>query len=398
MVKVCLNCNNEYKTSRAKSKFCSVDCKHAFNTFLVKCSGCGKEKKIYRNAYIEGKNYFCDNKCQWDWRKKTGENIGENHPMKKDWIDVVCINCKKEFKVRPDRYERNKSKNFYCENKCQNEYKSKSLGDKHLNYSKVDVKCSCCGNIFKKKRSWVSYYNRHFCNNECYLKFIKSPENSIKIKIEVFCTICGKGKEIGIKEYERNKTKKFYCKEHKNLRCASNNNYNWKGIAVVKCTYCNKEFNRRQSVLNATPLGRRYCSDYCRFKHRGELFNGESHPRWNGGPSKIIALIRSISERLKLRRICFERDKFSSVISGIHSVKSGDLHHHHIQSLSYLVDKYNINMDNHNEFADILYNVDNVVTLLKEEHYQFHSDYGYLTTIENFEEFKEKYNAGEYNG
>ena len=395
MRKVCIMCNKEYNAKKDTSKFCSMDCKRTYNQFLVKCAACGKEKIVYRNAYLSKENHFCDNKCQWEWRIKTGEMVGENHPNKKKYIEVKCENCDKVFPIRPDRHKKNKSGKFYCCQKCQDEYKTKQIGELHFNYSQVDVQCLNCGGIFKKKKSHSEYSDSHFCDKKCYVEYKKAVEN--RACVVVSCEVCGVTKIVNKARFDNSKYKRFYCDEHRNYHAKGELNYNWQGIVKFNCSYCGENFLIRQAILNAgagTEWTNHYCSMGCKNKHHGELFRGENHPNWTGGPNKLLEMIRTRVDFNDVRKNCFIRDNYKSVLSNKASNKSGGLNHHHLDALSHLINKNNITMDNYEEFNDILFDIDNVVTLLGYEHMEFHSLYGYKTTKEQFKEFKELYLGG----
>jgi hypothetical protein len=108
---------------------------------------------------------------------------------------MICVNCKNEFKVKPYRSTTAK----YCSNSCRVLHKqAKTLSQECLTCSRtfyleqwkvrnshkglycsstcyrkrhplIDIEC-ICGKIFKVHRSRASYYNRLYCNQECYLK------------------------------------------------------------------------------------------------------------------------------------------------------------------------------------------------------------------------------------
>lgn len=285
MIKKCIECGNDYNGKRKNSKFCSISCKNKYNRFIVQCSYCKKEKIVYRNAFISKKNHFCDNKCQWKWRRENNECVGENHWNKKDFITVKCINCDNKVQVRPDRYNRNKTKIFYCDNKCHNEYKTKQTNEKHFNYSQVKFNCKNCGELSSTKKSQFEKHNNHFCSKKC-----------------------------------------------------------------------------------------------------SEIYSGrrELTPFRN--------LLRQSKHYKECRKKCLERDNYKSILSG----NKGFLHHHHLKSLSIILKQNDINKNNWEEFISILFDIDNIVTLTKEEHNLFHRIYGFKTTKEQFEEFVEKY-KGELN-
>lgn len=93
----CATCGKEIRCNKAnlhKNKLCSKECKDIFmaknfsgenngnwNSILVHCKYCGKEKYVKANKFIEYKKHFCDTKCMGKWQS---ENLsGENSPR---WI------------------------------------------------------------------------------------------------------------------------------------------------------------------------------------------------------------------------------------------------------------------------------------------------------------------------
>jgi len=90
--------------------------------------------------------------------------------------------------------------------------------------------------------------------------------------------------------------------------------------------------------------------------------------------------------------LCFERDNYTSILSGIGGNKGfGRLNHHHLQPLSEIISQNNITKDNWRDYLELLYDIDNVVTLLESEHILFHTKYGKAASQEKFEEFKNNY-------
>lgn len=387
----CRECGVIYNSNRNNSKFCSIKCKNSNNRYLVNCSWCGKEKEIYKSSYKEGKRYFCDNKCQWNLRKKEGEMIGESHPLKKEWAVVYCGICNKEFEIPQYKYNKSTNKNFYCSKKCNIENNSKRINENHPRFSKIELVCDNCGKSFLKKKSQVG--NKNFCNKDCYTAYIGDFHN--RSVTTVYCNVCNKPKIISNSYYINSTNKIFYCNEHSHLKCAGSNNYNWKGITILECSFCGREFERRTSIISASENNNQYCSDYCMQRNKSILFSGENHPRWNGGQKSISNYIRYNIEYAKIRDKCFKRDNYSSVASNIVSLVTNGLHHHHIKSLSSIIKENNITFDNVEDFYDILYDINNVATLLREEHLLFHSLYGWNNNKYQFEDFKLRIKYGE---
>lgn len=82
----------------------------------VKCDFCGKEVAKFSFVLKRHTHHFCDNKCQWEWRRKTGEMFGENAP----WYnqkEVPCQHCGKI--VSRNKYRIEHSKNMFCSASCR---------------------------------------------------------------------------------------------------------------------------------------------------------------------------------------------------------------------------------------------------------------------------------------
>ena len=56
-----------------------------------------------------------------------------------------------------------------------------------------------------------------------------------------------------------------------------------------------------------------------------------------------------------------------------------------------LFDTYKINHSNWQEYQDILFDINNVVTLAEQEHKQFHKQHGKVTTPEQFTWFRDSF-------
>jgi len=92
-------------------KYCSQRCYHTDKIKPKKfkyCAFCGKV--IYKDmdwSYKDwNKRQFCNKKCF-------------NEFYKSEWVECICLNCNKIFKVRKQQFERGRGK--YCSKKCYTE-------------------------------------------------------------------------------------------------------------------------------------------------------------------------------------------------------------------------------------------------------------------------------------
>lgn len=187
MIKICPNCNNEFKTDRSKQIFCSPKChiQHRSKTMVGEnhpsyvdngvfvCKYCGKENKAHGRNKI-----FCDVECYKKW---LNEKLFDRHgiiPL--DKIICNCGNCGKELKLVP--WEFNRGKYHFCGRKCHTEgsiklgmHKGENNKNPHMGF--ITVKCECCEkDIIKPISLWNANKNkRFFCSKECrgYLEKFK---------------------------------------------------------------------------------------------------------------------------------------------------------------------------------------------------------------------------------
>jgi very-short-patch-repair endonuclease len=131
----CLNCSKEIivKYSRRNAKFCSMKCKGEYTKLhsgsFRKCIVCGNT--FYAPGNPKGRQ-ICSKECKYEYRK-TG-------------IIQKCDNCGKEIYVR--QYALKRSKNFFCCNKCANEYQK---------IEKIKFNCKICGKVFEVYPSTVKH-------------------------------------------------------------------------------------------------------------------------------------------------------------------------------------------------------------------------------------------------
>jgi hypothetical protein len=175
--------------------------------------------------------------------------------------NVTCGNCNQPLYRKNSLLE--KSTLFFCNRKCQGEYKSKTkLG--------TDVICNNCGNIFYKKQSNITPTN--FCSYKCSADYRRTSQI-------LNCKICNK--EYSVQQHRLDKS--VYCSDecrHKGKQARTEKT----------CKFCKKSFIRQTSRIGE------FCSHSCSsFYYRDKIsararqncnlpkLYGENNPAWKGG-------------------------------------------------------------------------------------------------------------------
>ena len=130
---------------------------------ICNCIQCGKEFKV--KPYKKNTAKFCSRDCQWEYKK--GKKKGE-------WITKICPSCGKEFTTLKSKDKK------YCSEKCNSE-----RNEKYMKYN-----CDSCGNEMRIKKT---LYQELL---DCKRKSITCSRNCAnKMKHtghDVFCDNCGK--------------------------------------------------------------------------------------------------------------------------------------------------------------------------------------------------------------
>lgn len=117
LIKICQNCQQEYKTYKSKSKFCSSKCtgESQSNKILKVCQHCGNEYKVHK--YRDNTSLFCSSECRekaqylpgFDGENKICTDCHELKPLSGFWNGrTKCKDCLK--KRSQSYYEKNKDK------------------------------------------------------------------------------------------------------------------------------------------------------------------------------------------------------------------------------------------------------------------------------------------------
>lgn len=192
-----MKCAREYCNKLVKEyggKYCSKECFHRSlregksiqrKRITVECASCGKP--IEKRPCEVKENNFCDNKCRGQWLSKN--NVGENNPGWSDRIEKVCPNCGSVSSVPTYRVRGKDDRNF-CDKRCWYEYRKKSgesAGEKHYRYGKKLSKESCekISNKLKGKKL-PQEHRKNIADGH------KGEKAYNYCKTEIHCDNCGK--------------------------------------------------------------------------------------------------------------------------------------------------------------------------------------------------------------
>lgn len=226
-----------------------------------------------------------------------------------------CKNCGVLFHVRnKSKYETSE----FCSVMCKRRYLSQVMvGENAANYKNgnrltSEIICDNCGKLFKKDRTQIQKWDKHFCNRKCQIDFYKNPEN----------------KKVG------------------------ENSPKYSQVDVI-CEWCGKAFKSYKSTASIV----RFCSAKCRNDWQSDMMSGDKHFNWRGGTSGERQLDMARRAYREWRKSVFERDKYTCQVCG--DAKGGNLRAHHIR-------RYSV-------FPELRYDIDNGITLCDKCHEKVHS-------------------------
>lgn len=117
---------------------------------MRKCKQCGKPFESKHKQVV-----FCSHKCA---------NI-YSAPRRTKNIILTCLNCDKEFNVKPGDLKYRGTIKF-CSMKCAAAYKKKQ--------NTVIEKCDYCKREYEKQKCRVGKHKHNFCSNDCRRKYNKT--------------------------------------------------------------------------------------------------------------------------------------------------------------------------------------------------------------------------------
>ncbi len=322
--RACLKCGKKFFVSpsvaqKGSGRYCSVGCRASGvqrkfvgekNPFWKggeidrRCKVCGAAFKAKPSAIKTGRGQYCSRKCR-GLSVEVREKIGRTNGKRK--AEIICVVCKKNFKVSPCRA----GSAMYCSRVCLKQGRRK----------RVKRICRTCRKDFESKPSDVKAGNGKYCSLHC--KYISQKERMSGDRSPV------KRPEVRKKISEAHKGKKkgpYSLERRRKISEAQ------RGPRFEKtCSACNKKFLVKQFEATA---GRRFCSRRCKY----EYMVGENSPSWQGGKSFEI-YPHGWTETL--RRSIRSRDNHICQICG---KEQGErtLHVHHIDYDKGNYDKRNL--------------------------------------------------------
>lgn len=166
------------------------------------------------------------------------------------------------------------------------------------------------------------------------------------------CKLCNK-------EFIHNTNyKKVYCSKEcfaDSKRINGEVHHNWKGRKKeFECLNCNKKFKRYLRARGKLP---KYCSQRCSGLHTAR--KGMLNNKWKGGITPENQKIRHSIEHRLWREAIFARDGWKCQKCLIYKLEQErELHPHHIYNFA--------------EYPELRFAIDNVITLCKKHHIEFH--------------------------
>lgn len=172
------------------------------------------------------------------------------------------------------------------------------------------------------------------------------------------CQYCGKQFELQNCHDKRGRGKfcSRKCKgEWQSATFRGQNGSRWKDEPkTVVCEICGKDFETKPCLVKT----KRFCSGTCMGVWQKTLRGPLAH-KWEGGKTPINQTHRTRVEFKEWRNKVFERDNWTCQVTG---EKRLEFNAHHILNLA--------------EYPELMYDVDNGITITKEAHIDFHNKYG----------------------
>lgn len=136
-----------------------------------------------------------------------------------------------------------------------------------------------------------------------------------------------------------------------------------------------QERNRKIGQSKIGKLRPQYLKDHLRSFWKGKCV-GDKNPNWKGGRTDLTPLIVESLEGETWKRQALENSPCCEICGSKYCLQV-----HHLDSLSYLIEKYNITKENWRQFSGVLFDLDNAVVLCYHHHnknngYSFHAVFG----------------------
>jgi len=220
--------------------------------------------------------------------------------------------------------------------------------------------CEQCGEIIPKSKtqSIAHYQTKRFCKVTCWDKW-----NTQNNREDVPCSYCGKVL----------RKRKSHIFDHNFCDMTCQNRYKTECLKIgVVCAWCGISFKKVKSQLHTK---KNFCSRKCMGDWQSKFWIGENAPGWTNGNATINQKIRTSRKTIEWRLSIFKRDNFSCVNCG--DKRGGNLNAHHIVGVNEIIKKFNISESIDFLSCDMLWDIDNGITLCEKCHIEFHKQEGY---------------------
>lgn len=218
----------------------------------------------------------------------------------------------------------------------------------------VLLNCSECGNSFFRRISQLSIAGHDFCSRECYLKWIRKPENkkvlwNYQEWVNKKCGTCGKEYSVA-RRFAKSRYCSRRCKGKAHSIWMSKNNPSKRLVKYVSCGNCGNYFRVPKSRVARSKNGI-FCSYAC--WHEYLLNHPWINKLWKGGRSGA----RMGREWYRYRLRTLKRDYYTCKVCGATKQDSKvKIVVHHI--IIYKVSKS--------------HDLENLITLCRTCHYRVH--------------------------
>lgn len=214
-------------------------------------------------------------------------------------------------------------------------------GKNHPLYKRKEVLCTNCSKVLLRTPYQLERRDNQFCDRKCDTEYKK---------------------RIG-----------FYNTE---------NHPSYKGGRVkVKCTNCEKEKEVKQYQVSQNYF---YCSKKCMKEHKSTFTQDKAY-NWKGGINKLQNSIRKLTDSKDWTKSIFERDYYTCqrCMKG-----NNQLEAHHLIGVSQLIKMNKIKTVNEAKQCNMLWDLNNGVTMCKKCHREFHNLFGvYKFTPQDYYKF-----------
>lgn len=232
-----------------------------------------------------------------------------------------------------------------------------------------------CLSIWQSKNNWV--VNRCGKNNPAYIgKIISKKEATIlyiekmmslhniaKLKKVSVCTIQARLKSysIPIRDFKEQAAIELATPRMRQMRKDQMKKYN-----PMKGKKMSLDSRKKMSIARKNRITKHTTREKMSKAHSGS----KSH-FWKGGKSKISMILRDYYKYGIWRTEVFKRDNYMCTKCK-DKATMGRLNAHHIKSVSDIIDFYNLKNINDISNCNILWDIDNGITLCKECHKKLH--------------------------